>query len=83
MKAYEKAKKIEDNEKDAINWQLGIYFCRAISLYGKGKYPDKPLFQSDIKVKESNSEGRAVIERINFELRSKILKDMGFPMPPH
>ena len=79
MKNYEKAKAIEDSEKDGQNWQLGLYICRAISTIVKGSYPKEPMFQSKKQVDEPY---QPVIDRMNFEMRMKILENMGMPMPP-
>ena len=82
MKSYEKAKIMENNQADTRNWQLGAYICRAISLINKGKYPEKPMFQSELKEKKVDPKGQAVVDRLNFEMRMKILEKNGYPMPP-
>lgn len=82
MEVYEQAKIIENNKQDLDNWHLGAYMCRAVSIYGKGTYPDKPMFQTEIQKEERDPEERAIIEKLNFELRGKMLEKMGLPEPP-
>lgn len=82
MKNYEKAKIMERNEQDVNNWQLGAYIARSISTIGKGEYPKKPIFQYETEESENNEENQPAIDRLNMEIRGKILEEMGFPMPP-
>lgn len=60
-----------------------VYFAVEHNLHGKkakSEYAKMPLFEEP---KEKNTdEGRATIEKMNFELRGKMLEKMGFPMPP-
>lgn len=80
-------------EKDFLAWRFcgdyvmsAVYYAVDHNLHGKKatyKYVEKPTFQKEVHEKKANNEGQAIIDRMNFELRSKILKDMGFPMPPH
>lgn len=82
---YEKIK-----ELDSLAWKWckdyvlpAVYYAVERNLHGKKakfEYPKKPVLHE--KKDNSTNEGRATIERMNFELRSKMLKDMGFPMPP-
>lgn len=46
MEPYLKAHKLERNEKDVLQWQLGKYVAAAVSCaFPKGRYPKKPMFQ--------------------------------------
>lgn len=79
-------------EMDILAWKFvrdyvlpAVYLSVERNVHGKkakSEYPKQPLLSKEEQPKQQNSEGRAVIERLNFELRNKMLKDMGFPMPP-
>lgn len=45
IKFYAEQYKCKRNEEDLKQWQLGQYILAAISTMGKGKYPQKPMFQ--------------------------------------
>lgn len=79
-------------EMDSMAWKwcgdyvmAAAFFAVEHNLHGKKakfEYPKNPILHEN-QTEKNTKEGRATIERMNFELRSKILKDMGFPMPPH
>lgn len=57
LKPYVKAYKIQQKEKDADNWRLGIYFMQAMSVVfnfskEKREYFDRPLIE-DMEYKNS------------------------------
>lgn len=80
MEPYASAKVYEENQLDTRNWQLGVYISHAVSLIGKGSYPDKPIFQlKEDKGKGSNdNEALAVLE---MKMRAKMLSDILPPSP--
>lgn len=46
MEPYLKAYKLEKNERDTLQWQMGQYMAAAVScVFPKGKYPKNPIFQ--------------------------------------
>lgn len=46
LEPYSKAYQLERCEKDALQWQMGIYFAEAITAnFSKERYPEKPIFQ--------------------------------------
>lgn len=77
-------------QMDMLAWKFvrdyvlsAVYFAVEHNLHGKkakSKYPEKPYLQDEQP--KQNSEGRAVVERLNFEIRGKMLQDMGLPLPP-
>lgn len=47
--------------------------------HAKSNYVKMPTFEEE---KQISNEGRATIEKLNFEIRGKMLEKMGLPMPP-
>lgn len=60
-------------EKDYLNWTLGLYFMRAMSVVldmnGKAKYFEKPLLSMPVEDEKLSEE-----ERIKRDLQKEILK---------
>lgn len=82
------AEKLKEETLLAWKWcgdyvMSAVYFAVEHNLHGKkakSEYAKRPSFEEP---KEKNTdEGRATIEKMNFELRGKMLEKMGFPMPP-
>lgn len=74
---------MENDDADYRNWQLGIYISHAVSLIGKGKYPEKPLFQSnEITEEKGDSSSREEIAVIEMKERARLLSLQGLPMSP-
>lgn len=79
-------------ELDAIAWRwcgdyimAAVYFAVEHNLHGKKaqfEYPKKAILQEKEEKEKSTDEGRASVERLNFEMRNQMLKKMGLPLPP-
>lgn len=87
QKAYiEKVKEI-----DTLVWKFcGEYILSAVNVAidhnirgkkAKSKYINKPITKEDNKPK-INDENRTVIEKMNWEIRMKMLENEGLPLPP-
>lgn len=82
-KAYEMKLERDMQMNDSIAWMNGVYISKAIGVYFKGKYPDKPmqLFKTKVEEKELTEEEiqkereklilSLQIMQTNFELNHK------------
>lgn len=84
MEPYLRAYKVQKNEQDLLQWQMGQYMAAAVScVFPKGKYPKKPMFQVEESIKKNgNMESQEEIAVFEMKLRTKALKMQGLPESP-
>ena len=83
LEPYDKAYTIKKNHEDISNWQLGQYIAAAIScVFPKGKYPDKPAFQIEIKKESGFKESKEEIAVFEMKQRIELLRESGLPESP-
>lgn len=86
LKPYQEAYKIQQDNIDARNWQLGIYFANSLlsticnsGLFKKEgspshEYPSKPIFSSNSNdEEESNSEANEIQAVLEMQKYIQIL----------
>lgn len=84
LETYEKAYKMQRNEKDLMQWQLGQYVAAALScMFPKGIYPKKPMFQMEKEIKKNgNRESQEEVAVFEMKQRIKALRTQGLPESP-
>lgn len=84
LEPYEKAYKMQRNENDLMQWQLGQYVASALScLFPKGQYPKKPMFQLGEEIKKSAyKESQEEIAVFEMKQRIRKLRMQGLPESP-
>lgn len=85
IKFYAEQYKNKRNDEDLKQWQLGQYILAAISTMGKGKYPQKPMFQIEEQKREKHGEYKESQEETAiFEMKQRIslLRKSGLPESP-
>ncbi len=84
MEPYLRAYKVQKNEQDLLQWQMGQYMAAAVScVFPKGKYPKKPMFQVEDNFKKNgNKESKEEIAVFEMKQRIKALRMQGLPESP-
>lgn len=91
MEPYLRAYKVQKNEQDLLQWQMGQYMAAAVScVFPKGKYPKKPMFQVEESIKKNGntlSLGSKIYYTVSpcreSELRDILDKKMKLVMTQH
>lgn len=84
LEPYAEVYRLERNEKDIQQWQLGQYMAAAVScVFPKGKYPKKPMFQiKDFERESIYKESQEEVAVFEMKQRINLLRQSGLPESP-